>query len=444
MTLYRRKRPDGERAAEWTVQVNLGRTRYTLNTGTRDRRRAERMQGMLKTLWAERRTTVLRRLKDRSLRLADVFPLFARGDGSLQAHLDTVEAALAHQARPTLGALVEEYEAWLASGPVSRRSRRRLSPATAARYAASLRQLVEHEGAGWRRSDPACFTAAWCERYRRDRMQAGASPATINRDLLALSGFLGWIARVHGLLVPRPDLVRERESPGRDRWLTADELARVRTAFAALNGGTSQLVSRRAGGRVVEGILPTAAWWPLFETLVHTGMRLGEALALEWADVRFTEGVIRVERGMTAGRVKSYASVRKVPLSTPLAGILATHRAAFAALPGPRVFPPLAFKARRLQMLFSRAVREAGIEHARVHDLRHTFAVHALEAGVPVNALQAILGHSDAQMVLRYVRRQSEGVTARVGDVVAASLAGEDRREESAAAAAARQQLRRA
>jgi integrase-like protein len=69
--------------------------------------------------------------------------------------------------------------------------------------------------------------------------------------------------------VPRVTLPREREKAGRDRWLSADELAQL----------------------YIE--LP-ADWVPLFQLLASTGLRIGEALGLTWQDVRFAERTVRV------------------------------------------------------------------------------------------------------------------------------------------------------
>ena len=44
--------------------------------------------------------------------------------------------------------------------------------------------------------------------------------------------------------------------------------------------------------------------------------------------------------------------------------------------------------------------REAGIEDARLHDLRHTHASHAVMNGVPVPVVSRLLGHSNTRMTL--------------------------------------------
>jgi len=74
----------------------------------------------------------------------------------------------------------------------------------------------------------------------------------VNRDMVAVAAFLRWCAEVQQLPIPTISLPREKENPGRERWLSADELAQL----------------------YVE--LPPE-WMPLFKTLAATGLRLGEA-----------------------------------------------------------------------------------------------------------------------------------------------------------------------
>ena len=51
---------------------------------------------------------------------------------------------------------------------------------------------------------------------------------------------------------------------------------------------------------------------------------------------------------------------------------------------------------------FKRALKAAGIEDFRFHDLRHTFASHAAMAGIDIRTLQQLLGHKSLQMTMRY------------------------------------------
>lgn len=56
------------------------------------------------------------------------------------------------------------------------------------------------------------------------------------------------------------------------------------------------------------------------------------------------------------------------------------------------------------QRVFTAAKRRAGVEKiGGIHSLRHAYATHQLEAGVPVHQLQRLLGHNSLQSTVRYV-----------------------------------------
>jgi integrase len=56
----------------------------------------------------------------------------------------------------------------------------------------------------------------------------------------------------------------------------------------------------------------------------------------------------------------------------------------------------------------------AGLPHFRVHDLRHTFASHAVMAGIPLHVVQRWLGHSTPQLTMRYAHLSPEYQAERI------------------------------
>jgi|SRR5215475_6799931 len=76
------------------------------------------------------------------------------------------------------------------------------------------------------------------------------------------------------------------------------------------------------------------------------------------------------------------------------------------------LIPRFAFYAPATGQIFlqvgQRALKASGIEHCRIYDCRHTFATRAVEAGVDLVTLAALLGHSKIQMVLRYAQPTEE------------------------------------
>jgi len=177
--------------------------------------------------------------------------------------------------------------------------------------------------------------------------------------------------------------------------------------------------------------------WPLFALALATGMRLGELLGLPWEQVDLDSGALtvlhqlqRVDGSWRLVPPKSRQSRRSLPL-TPLARTaLLRQRAqqeAWRVAPGWRGNPwGLVFTtrlgtpldARNVNRAFAQLVEQAGVPRVRFHDLRHTAASLALEAGADLKTVSALLGHSQISVTADYYahvsRRLAEDAATRL------------------------------
>lgn len=311
---------------------------------------------------------------------------------------------------------------------LSARTHRPFAPRTIYRYSKSWAQFFALLPRG-REARLRDLTRGFVADYRARRRGAGTAAATVNRDLCALSAFWSWCESEPGGVVERLPMTKEQEPSGRERWLSADDIA------------------------ALESVLP-ALWWPLFALLVYTGLRIGEAQGLVWGDVRLADRLLTVsDQGR---RLKTRGSARDVPIPDPLAELLAAHRVRLPGGPADPVFPGPLSDYRAARRYFRRACLAAQLHdgsrnptgipkpNATIHDLRHAFGVHCAQAGVPIVRLQKLLGHASPHMTLRYVKHAPESYFAEDAARVAASLTGKRDRETEAQAARARDALRRA
>lgn len=240
------------------------------------------------------------------------------------------------------------------------------------------------------------------------RIKDGKAPGTLERDLGAISAFLGHRlgeSRRHELIHKR--IRTPRVENARTRWLSRREIDRVR----AVSGD----------------------WWLVWALLLSTGIRRGELVGLRVEDVDLETGQLRV------WGTKSKAAKRVLPLEGEVPALLRGWIAANDLGPSDRLFPGLERKQGHWVWLAWRQCCElAGVEDVTVHDLRHTFAVHATKAGMPLPELQRRLGHSRMQETWRYASfvppATSEHVAAALDRMGLASNENPDIQRETVAA----------
>jgi integrase len=148
----------------------------------------------------------------------------------------------------------------------------------------------------------------------------------------------------------------------------------------------------------------------LYLVAATTGMRQGELLALRWLDVDWPARRIRVRRSYVRGEYgtpKSKRSSRAVPLADRVAGQLdQLHQATAYQADDDLVFahPHTGRPIDRSKLLkrFKAALARGGVRDLRFHDLRHTFGTRMAAHGVPMRALQEMMGHRDFKTTLIY------------------------------------------
>lgn len=143
-------------------------------------------------------------------------------------------------------------------------------------------------------------------------------------------------------------------------------------------------------------------------TLLYTGLRVGECLALRWCDIDMERRVLRVRhtlcvtgRGCFLSEPKTRASARAVSLPADAADYLALHREKSGAADGDLVFsaPDGGFLRREsVRRSLYRTLAVEGLPRCPVHALRHTFASLLINSGVHIKAVSTILGHSSVSV----------------------------------------------
>ena len=173
-------------------------------------------------------------------------------------------------------------------------------------------------------------------------------------------------------------------------------------------------------------------WAALWRTYASTGLRRGEALGLRWADVDFTTGRLRIERSLNSedyqivvGETKTGRG-RNISMDPwtlkSLKKLRAAQTLAWGAAPAPKAWVftddgkpihPGRVTARfkvlqgKLNAEIVKAHKESEakgdppvLPRVRLHDLRHTWATLALEAGVHVKVVSEQLGHATVAITM--------------------------------------------
>ena len=334
----------------------------------------------------------------------------------LRQHIDNYQGAdLTEQSRMTLG---EWLDQWLENMADT------LRPNTLRNY----RSYIEnHIRPGLGDKQLARITPKDVQRFY-DQLGGSLASGTVRRIHTTLHGALKAAQQAHLIASnPTEQIIAPKFSYGAKQILTDEQL----DVFMKV-------------------IAEDEIWCDFFYAELTTGLRRGEICGLKWEDFDEVSGTLKICRtvyredggGLTAGDTKTSAGTRKIVLPLSTAALLSKRKASALTewiFPNPLrpeqpVNPGSAY--RRLKVL----LKQAGLPSIRFHDLRHTFATHALASGVDVKTLSGILGHTRAAFTLDTYTHTTGDMQRRASEVVGDFLTdifGEELRpwEESAKAA---------
>ena len=220
------------------------------------------------------------------------------------------------------------------------------------------------------------ITSEMIEKYKATRLEK-VEPATVNRELACLKHmYTKAVEWGYVKASPTKSVKKLKEPPGRLRYLKPDE---VNALLAQCSEHLRHLVV----------------------TAINTGMRRGELFNLKWPQVDLTN------RKITVINTKNNES-RVIPVNKTLYDELFS----LSGKPqGEYVFYSRYGRPYRdVKEGFVAAVKRAGIEDFRFHDLRHTFASHLVMQGVGLRTVQQVMGHKDIKMTMRYSHLSPEYV----------------------------------
>jgi integrase len=224
------------------------------------------------------------------------------------------------------------------------------------------------------------------------------SPATVVRYMALLSHVFSQACGEWELLTDNPvkRVKKPKEPSGRVRFLDDDERAKL---LAACKESKTDIL------------------YLCVVLALSTGMRYTELMSLTWGDVDLKAGFIVLQKTKNGER-------RRVPLVGHGLELLRNH-ARVRRLDSPLLFPG---KFKRQQHLdisdaFENAVKNAGIQDFRWHDLRHCTASYLAMNGASLAEIAEVLGHKTLQMVKRYAHL-SDGHVSSVVESMNAKLFG--------------------
>jgi integrase len=226
-----------------------------------------------------------------------------------------------------------------------------------------------------------------------DRKASGAAPGSANRLLIMMRYIFNLTLKweVPGIKAnPCKGIPLMEENNQMERYLSVGEVERLYLAVC------------KSENTMLKYIVPM---------LILTGARKREVLDARWRDIDWAQRSWRIPKTKSG-------KIRHIPLSTGAMNVLEHVRLKVrhgllneqAIFANPKTGEPFV----SFFYSWNNARIRAGLPEFRIHDLRHSFASHLVNAGRSLYEVQELLGHADIKTTSRYAHLSRERLVAAV------------------------------
>ena len=200
------------------------------------------------------------------------------------------------------------------------------------------------------------------------------------------------------------------------------------TTIPKKSRGEMQVLNKEQLDRFLAEVDKDDIWRDFFYTELTTGLRRGEICGLKWCDFDEKRGTLSICRNATAkkgggvsiGETKTDTGNRLIYLPESTIKMLKKRKKQALTewiFPNPyRPEDPLLPNSAYQKL--KKILKSAGLPSIRFHDLRHTFATHALTSGVDAKTLSKILGHTNASFTLDTYTHVTSDMQERAANIV--------------------------
>lgn len=234
------------------------------------------------------------------------------------------------------------------------------------------------------------ITTAKVEKYIIARQDSGMNLLTIRKILVTMNQIFAYAVR-HGYITYNP--MADAERP-RGTGRRQDQKKKIR-------------ILNKEEIQAFLGAITNPKYKMLFTLALTSGARQGELLGLKWTDIDWVNNQIHIQRTYNNQAwydPKTESSNRRIDIGPGMMNRLKKWKMACTPNDLMLVFPNEAGKPinhnNMVRRHFLPALKKAGIEKIRFHDLRHTYASILIEQGENIKYIQSQLGHSSPSVTL--------------------------------------------